>query len=146
MPNFNVVNILSDEDTIDLLQYLSQEKELQVNVSESVKGAAITAAGALFGGLFGGRTGIALGGAIGSVVAASMASEFKPLYEILDEMTDEKKYIISQKTKRILKNIAYKSLPYVISYVTSHPDIEQQILETLKEFVSSELKMCVTNY
>ena len=43
---------LSKSQVIDLLVQISQEENLQLSITETVKGAAITGVGAVFGAIF----------------------------------------------------------------------------------------------
>lgn len=54
---------------------IADNEDLRVTVKSSVKGAGITAIGALLGGLVGGRRGLLAGGTIGALAATAMAGK-----------------------------------------------------------------------
>jgi hypothetical protein len=87
------------------------ERQIQITVKQSLKGAFITGTCSLVGGLIAGPIGLAVGGASGGLAAAFATSgTFKPIGQILNELPFERKRAIAIEIQAIIDKLEINDL------------------------------------
>ena len=79
-----------------LLNVAGRNNDLNVTVTETLKGTSIVATTTLVGALAFGPIGLAVGGAVGGVAAYATSKPFKPLYQVLNDMNEQQREELAQ--------------------------------------------------
>ncbi|XP_022224901.1 protein C19orf12 homolog [Drosophila obscura] len=128
-------------EIIKALAILAEHRNIQVTFKESMKGAAICAAGALLGGLLGGARGLSLGGAIGSLAAYAVTEgKFKSLREIiLEDLTESQRAELEQHVFNAVADVGYSDVLSIGALIMSNGRVQDVALNVLKSFATEQL-------
>lgn len=157
----NLNRMTVDVDAIiKLVTDVAGTQEIQVTVSESLKGAVITGTFSLIGGLVAGPVGLALGGASGGLLAAyKTKGKFKSVSQVLSELPYERKRRIAIQIESILNQLdindvaEFSKLVLMIGTVAQgnpqniivHKFIQESLKVIQREMMSSGNNDALTN-
>lgn len=96
---------------------------------------------AFLGGLLGGPPGIAVGGAVGGLLGSWLTSgQFRPLPQILMELPPAEQQKLCSDIMAVLGNLNWMDAAQLIALVMGNASLQQQVVATLLNFVTKELK------
>ena len=79
-----------------LLNVAGRNNDLNVTVTETLKGTSIVATTTLVGALAFGPIGLAVGGAVGGIAAYATSKPFKPVCQVLNDMNEQQREELAQ--------------------------------------------------
>ncbi|RZF36824.1 hypothetical protein LSTR_LSTR012702 [Laodelphax striatellus] len=134
---------LNTQEILELITIICEQRHVQVCVTQSLRGAAITAAGALFGSLLLGPVGLVMGAVGGSVSAISTGEQYRPLPQILiNDITPAQREEITTRINRVLADLDVTDLRTVMLLATSS-SVSDVVLRELGSYVQRELSMAI---
>lgn len=129
------------DDIMRLCCELSAHDQIKVAVKNSTKGAMVAGGTAFLGGLLGGPPGIAVGGAVGGLLGSWLTSgQFRPLPQILMELPPAEQQKLCSDIMAVLGNLNWMDAAQLIALVMGNASLQQQVVATLLNFVTKELK------
>ncbi|XP_066493378.1 protein C19orf12 homolog [Tiliqua scincoides] len=132
---------ISVHDVMQLLCRVSEERKMKAAFRHSARGALVAGATAFVGGLVGGPPGIAVGGAVGGLVGAWMTSgQFKPVPQIILELPPLEQQRLYDDAYAIIRNLDWTDLAQLTALVMGNTAIQQQLLATLMNYLTTELR------
>ncbi|KAK3862241.1 hypothetical protein Pcinc_031872 [Petrolisthes cinctipes] len=137
---------INTPELLSLLAQLCEEKNLQVTVTESMKGGVITGSTAFLGGLLGGPIGLAVGGTVGGLTAAYLSQgKFKSAASvIMNDLTIAQKERLCDSVRIIFASVGPEDAVLLASFALQ-PAVKERVLLEVYRFFESQLRMPITN-
>jgi hypothetical protein len=127
---------IDTDSIIGLLMEVAGERQIQITVQKSFKGAMICGAASFLGGLVAGPVGLAAGGTIGGLAAyCSQQGQFKPVSQVLNELSYERKERIADQVNDILTQMEvndlaqFAQLAIVVGTVVENGNVTNAMLQ-----------------
>ncbi|CAD7091332.1 unnamed protein product [Hermetia illucens] len=118
---------------------IADNEDLRVTVKSSVKGAGITAIGALLGGLVGGRRGLLAGGTIGALAATAMADDFRSVGDIIrNDLTSSQR---EELVESVMQAVGYTTLGACMKMMNVNPQLRSMALQAIRDFFGHNLDL-----
>ncbi|XP_011181993.1 protein C19orf12 homolog [Zeugodacus cucurbitae] len=129
-------------ELIEAISILANERNVQVTMKQSAKGAMVCAASAFTGGILLGPVGLAIGGTAGGLMAYKMTSgSFRPLADVLlNDLTDDQQERLVQHVNNAVREFQISDLALLLPLLMNNASIQQAVLKTAISFVSNELR------
>lgn len=139
--------VIRYRDILEVITVLSNEKGLNVTISESLKGSLIAGGTAGVGGLLLGPPGLAIGGALGGCLAAILSrNKFKSVTEVvLYDMTREQQGRLVAAVTDIVKNLDVADAVELMALLQGNDFLKARILTELVTFVRNNMGMRIDN-
>ncbi|KAM4825564.1 protein C19orf12 homolog [Thomomys bottae] len=131
---------LTVQDVIQLLCYLSKEKEMQAAVKPSWKGNLVIGTGAFVGGLVGGPAGFLVGGIIGSLLTWKTKEEFMPVPKILIDLPRSEKKKLFTQVSGIVRNLDWMDAAQLSALVLHNETLQERMLTLVVNYVTKDLQ------
>jgi len=134
--------VIRYNDILELMTVLSEDKNLQVTVSESLKGGLTAGVAATLGGLLLGPRGLALGGALGGVLGAVMSEDkFKPVSQAIMEMSDPDQRRLVEAIRNIVRGLDASDAVELIAIVQGNELLKAKVMTEMVRFLRSEINL-----
>ncbi|KAB0790213.1 hypothetical protein PPYR_01560 [Photinus pyralis] len=136
---------VNQQELMKVAVELSEERNLQVTIIESGKGACIAGGGALLGGLFGGPVGLAIGGTLGSILAAWNGSgKFKSVAEvILEDMTPTQRENLANAIKIALQDVSWEDAVQLTTLIMTNDSLKLLLMNEICKYLKNEMGLRV---
>ncbi|XP_022193850.1 protein C19orf12 homolog [Nilaparvata lugens] len=134
---------LNTQEILELITIICEKRNVQVCVTQSLRGAAITAAGALFGSLIMGPLGLVMGAVGGSLGAISTGENYRPLPQILmNDITHAQREEITTRINRVIADLDVTDLRTVMMLAMSQ-SVSDVVIRELGCYVQRELSLAL---
>uniref|UniRef100_H2YM29 Uncharacterized protein n=1 Tax=Ciona savignyi TaxID=51511 RepID=H2YM29_CIOSA len=130
---------LRSNDVMQLLVTLAQEENIQVTVTQALRGGLLAGGGALVGGLIGGPVGIAFGASVGGLAAVATSQEFKPLYVVIKQLPAPQKKELERRVMNIISGFELQDGLALLALVNGSAAIKLKIILAMTDFFTSSL-------
>lgn len=129
-------------ELIEAISIIANERNVQVTMKQTAKGAMVCAASAFAGGILLGPLGLAVGGTAGGLMAYKMTSgTFRPLADVLlNDLNDDQKERLVRHVNNAVAEFEISDLAMLLPLLMNNASIQQAVLKTAISFVSNELR------
>ena len=135
---------INTEELLSVAVKLAEERNLQVTITESGKGACIAGGGAFVGGLVGGPLGLAVGGTLGSIMAYWNGSgKFQSVAEVILSMSPQQRNDLVNSLQRALQDVALEDALLLTKLIMSNDALKILVVQEVCKFLKNEMKLNV---
>ncbi|KAK5647722.1 hypothetical protein RI129_002614 [Pyrocoelia pectoralis] len=136
---------LNQQELLKVAVQLSEERNLQVTIVESGKGACVAGGGALLGGLLGGPIGLAIGGTLGSILAAWNGSgKFKSVAAvILEDMTPMQKEDLANSIRLAFSDVSWEDAVELTRLIMGNDSLKLLLMNEICKYLKNEMGLRV---
>jgi len=133
---------INTQDLMNAVSLICDEHNMRCTISQSAKGAMVTAGTTFIGGILGGPIGLAVGAIIGGVGSAvKLNGTFKPVSEILrNDMTNDQRKQLQEHIINAVRNIHPTDLAMLIPLIMAGDrSIQTAVIRTVTSFITNEM-------
>ncbi|XP_039958257.1 protein C19orf12 homolog [Bactrocera neohumeralis] len=133
---------VNTRELMEAIAIIANERNVQVTMKQSAKGAMVCAATAFIGGILLGPVGLAAGGTAGGLMAYKMTGgTFRPLADVLlNDLNDAQQERLVRHVNNAVAEFAISDLAMLLPLLMNNAGIQQAVLNTAISFVTNELK------
>lgn len=110
---------ISSTDVVKVCSIVAEQEDINVCVTESLKGAGIAGVSAFTLGVIFGPVGLAVGGAAGGLAGAKLCKKYEPLWKILAMMRKEDKERLYTHMIAIIEKLDITDAAVLLALVTN---------------------------